>query len=98
MRTADTTVVHQVTWPHEVIYFPSAQPAISDQHASMAIVDGYITVMSREAPNIKVLILTHLQELMENGNTMDGQQSGLVHDVAMPPGPASHTGNVYDQG
>ena len=28
LRTADSTVVHWVTWPHEVIYSLSAQPAI----------------------------------------------------------------------
>ena len=67
LRTADTTVVHQVTWPHEVIYSPSAKPAIYDQLCSMAFVDGYITVMSREPPHIKVLMLSHLQELMEDG-------------------------------
>ena len=36
LRTADTIVVHWVTWPHEVIYSPSAQPAIDDQLSSMA--------------------------------------------------------------
>ena len=46
-RTVDTTVVHQVTWPHEVIYSLSAQPAIYDQLYSIAFVDEYLTVMSR---------------------------------------------------
>ena len=32
LRTADTTVIHQVTWPIEVIYSHSAQPVICDQH------------------------------------------------------------------
>ena len=31
LRTANTTVVHHVTWSHEVIYSPSAHPAIYDQ-------------------------------------------------------------------
>ena len=66
LRTADTTVVHQVTWPYEVIYSPSAQLAIYDQLSSMAFVDGCITVMSTESPHIKVIMLTHLQELMED--------------------------------
>ena len=60
-------MVHQDTWPHEVFYSPSAQPAIYDQLSSMAFVDRYITVMSIESPHIKVLMLNHLQELREEG-------------------------------
>ena len=45
LRTADTTVVPRVTWPHEVIYSPSAQSAIYDQLFSIAFVDGYLTGM-----------------------------------------------------
>ena len=33
----------------------------------MGFVDGYITAMSKELPNIKTLMSTHLQELMEDG-------------------------------
>ena len=33
----------------------------------MAFVDGYITIMSRERLPIKILTLTHLQELMADG-------------------------------
>ena len=53
--------------PHEVIYSPSAQQAIYEQLSSMAFVNSYLTVMFREHPYIKALMLNHLQELMEDG-------------------------------
>ena len=48
----------------------------------MAFVNGYIIVMSKELPHIKALMLTHLLELMEDGNITGGQQSRLT----MQPG------------
>ena len=60
-------MVHWVTWPHEVIYSPSAQPTIYDQLSSMSFVDGYLRVLSREPTHIKALMLDHFQELMEDG-------------------------------
>ena len=65
--TADTTVVHRVTWLHEVINALSSQPAIYDQLSSIAFVDRYLAVLSREPPHTKALMLDHLQELMEDG-------------------------------
>ena len=65
LRTADTTVSHRVTWHCKVIYSPSDQPAIYNQLPSMAFVNSYLTVMFREPPHIKALMLNHLQELIE---------------------------------
>ena len=67
LRTADNTVSHRVTWPHKVIYSTSAQPATYEQLSTMALVNGYLTVRLREPPHIQVLMLEHLQELMEDG-------------------------------
>ena len=55
---------HLATCSH---ILPSAQPVVYEQISSMACVDGYITVMSKELPHMKVLMLSHLQELMEDG-------------------------------
>ena len=56
---------------------------VYEQLSNMAFVDGYLTVMSREPPHVKDLILHHLQELMKDCvNIMDGQWLGLI----MPPG------------
>ena len=58
LRTADNTVSRRVTWPHKVIYSPSAQPATYEHLSPMAFVDGFVMVRLREPP--------HLQELMED--------------------------------
>ena len=59
-----------------MIYSPSAQLAIYDQLSSMAFVDGYLTVMAREPPHIKYIMLNHLQELMEDSEWY--RWSGLI--------------------
>ena len=60
-------MVRSVMWPHEVVYSPTAQPIVYENISSMAFMDGYITVMSGESLLIKNLMLTHLQELIEDG-------------------------------
>ena len=40
LHMADTTVVLHVTWPPEVIYMSSGQPAIYDELDSMAFING----------------------------------------------------------
>ena len=67
LHMTDTTVVLQVTWPHEVIYIPSGQLAIYYQKDSMAFVNGYLAVIARELEQINARMRTHLQELMEDG-------------------------------
>ena len=66
LKTADTTVVHHITWPHEVTYTTSRQPAVYEELSSMAFVNGYLTVMAREPEQVTCKMLLHLQELMED--------------------------------
>ena len=65
---ADTVVVKTLTWPHEVLYTPSAQPIVYENISSVAFVDEYITVMGKESSNSRAIMLTCLQELMKDGN------------------------------
>ena len=67
LRTADTTVVNQVAWPHKPIYTPSGQPAMYEELSSMASVNGYLAVTALESEQIKGRMLSHLQEIMEDG-------------------------------
>ena len=67
LRTTDNVVVKTLTWPHEVLYMPSAQPIVYESISTMAFVDGYITVMAKELPRISAIMLMHLQELIEDG-------------------------------
>ena len=69
LRRVDTMVINQVTWPHELIYTHSDQPAIYDQLSSMAFVNGYLAVMALESDQVKMRMLAHLQEMMEDRET-----------------------------
>ena len=65
-RTADTALVRTVTWPHEVLHTPSAQPIVYEMISSIAFVHGYITVMAKKLSRIRTFMLSHLQEIMED--------------------------------
>ena len=67
LRTADTTVINQVTWPHKLIYTPSGQPVIYNQLNSVAFLIGYLAVMVLESDQVKEGMLAHLQEMMQDG-------------------------------
>ena len=60
VRTADNTVVNQVTWLHEVIYTCSSEPATYEDFDSMGFVNRYLTVMTMEPEHIKAKMLTYL--------------------------------------
>ena len=53
LRTADTTVVYHITWPHKVTYKRSGQTAVYEELSSMAFVSGYLTAMAREPKHVK---------------------------------------------
>ena len=42
--TADTTIINQITWLHEVIYMCSGDPGVFKELDSMPFINGYITV------------------------------------------------------
>ena len=67
LRTADTAVVKQITWCYLVIYTCSGEPATHENLDSMNFVNGYLTVMAMEPVHIKAKMLSHLQELTEDG-------------------------------
>ena len=45
LRSANTSAVHTVIWPHEYVYTPEWQPSKYESMSSMAFVTGYITIM-----------------------------------------------------
>ena len=67
LRTADNTVVNQITWPHELIYTPAGQPAVYEYVSPMMFVNGYLEVLARVEQDTKVQMLSHWQELMTDG-------------------------------
>ena len=56
LRSADTTAIKKVLWPHELILMPKGQPAAYKNLLAMPFVNGYLTKMA-----------VHLHEMMEDG-------------------------------
>ena len=53
LYTADTTIVNQITWPHEVSCMCLREPVVYKELDSMTFINGYITVMAREPEHMK---------------------------------------------
>ena len=45
VRTADTTVLKQILWPHELVYDPSGKPAAYDELPLPLFIQGYLTIL-----------------------------------------------------
>ena len=67
LQTADNTVVNQITWPHELIYMSAGQPAVYEDLSPMMFVNGYLERLVRVDQDMRVHMLSHLQELMADG-------------------------------
>ena len=73
LYTANCTVLEEVTWPHKVMFTAEGKPAVCGELSVMAFVRGYLIVMDSQTQDIKTLMDSHLQNLME-----DGEAYGLI--------------------
>ena len=64
VRRVDTTILCNITWPHEVIYTCTGQPAESHQLNITRVVSGFLTAMAAEKGSVKPYMLQHLHDLM----------------------------------
>ena len=55
------------TWPHELIYTQVGLPAVYEDLSAMLFVNGYLEVLAMVKDDTEELMLSHLQELMANG-------------------------------
>ena len=81
LRTADNTVVKQITLPHELIYTQAVLPAVYEDLSPMLFVNGYLEVLATVKDDTKELMLSHLQELMADGEAY-GWPVVLVYHAA----------------
>ena len=66
-HTADSIVLEKVTWPHKVMFTPKGRPAVYGELAIMAFVREYLIVMDSQPQDIKAVMESHLQDLIEDG-------------------------------
>ena len=64
---ADSIVVKDVSWPHEVIFTSEGKPAGYEELSVISFVQGYLTVINTPKQDIKKQMNSHLQDLMEDG-------------------------------
>ena len=65
-------MVKQITWPYELIYTQAVLPAVYEDLSSMSFVNAYLEVLATMKDNTKELMLSHLHELMADGEAMGG--------------------------
>ena len=56
--------LHNITWPHELVYRSGGQHAVYDDLSIAMFVNRYLAVMETEKESIKSLDAHHPQELM----------------------------------
>ena len=66
IHTADTTVLCKITWPHKVVYTSTWQPTEYEKMNVTLFISRFMTVMAGEKDNIKLFMLQHLNELMDD--------------------------------
>ena len=69
VRTAKSTVVKSITWPHEHMYTSGWQLAIYEQLTMPLFVSGYIVFLDTVKSGFKEVMLKHLWELMADADT-----------------------------
>ena len=69
-HTADTTLLRKITWPHEVVYTSSGHPTVFEEMSMSLFVSGYLTVIAGEKDQIKPYMIQHLQELIDDAESL----------------------------
>ena len=65
VQTADSTVVKQITWPHELMYAAGGQPGIYEELILPLFVSGYLaTILDTVKASQKDVMLKHQSALM----------------------------------
>ena len=80
-RTAASTVIHKVTWPHEVVYTSEDNPASKQELTIPLFVQGYLIVMELEEGRDKKLMSTHRQDLMSDTQWYGWDKVRTFHGV-----------------
>ena len=81
LQTADTTILHKITWTHKVIYTCTGQPAEYDQLSITIFVSGFLMVMILEKQSVRPYMLQHLQDLMADADLYGWEPIRAFHAI-----------------
>ena len=82
VRTADTTVLKQIMWPHELVYDPRGRPAAHEDLPLPLFIQGYLAILQAEKPQKKDIMLKHLSELMADAAIYGCESVRAFHAVS----------------
>ena len=64
VRTTDSSVLHKVTWPYEVMYTVTSKPAEYKGISIPCFISEYLVAMATEKLSVHPLMVQHLRDLM----------------------------------
>ena len=56
LRTADSMVLHKVTWPNELVYMSAGQPAIYDELSIPLFIRGCLAILEAEKQHLRPIM------------------------------------------
>ena len=80
-RTGASTLLHAVTWPHEVVYNSDGKPATYQDLSIPVFEQGYLIIMDIEDGLIKKQMAAHLQDLMSDAQLYGWERARTFHSV-----------------
>ena len=81
IRTADSSVLHKVVWPHKVVYTATGKPAEYDDISIPLFISRYLTVMAMEKPSVCLLMAQHLQDLTGDTVLYEWEHAMTFHTI-----------------
>ena len=81
LKSADTTAIHRVLWPHELIFTPEGQPTAYEGLSAMAFVKRFLNIMFLQKDALRIKMAAHLQEILEDGETFGWPMVRAYHVV-----------------
>ena len=95
-RTGATMVVHNITWPQEMIYSSTAKPATYKELSVPAFVQGYLVVMDTVNTKTKDIMAKHLEDLMSDCDITGWENVRAYHGSCSTRwSRAAYPGDIY---
>ena len=81
LRSADTSTIQKVLWPHELIFTPEGQPTAFESLSIMDFVNGFLTIMPLQTDAHRIKMSAHPQEMMKDCDTFRWPMVRAYHAV-----------------
>ena len=78
IRTAKSTVIKRITWPHELVYTSGGKPVTYELISLPQFVAGYLSVLDTKKSGERKVMLKHLKELMADVSTTYELTTGVA--------------------